>query len=167
MFYTFNFIGEINTDNINALNNCVNSIENLTSNDTLTININSTGGNVSSGIAIFNIVKKLSCNVVTHNLGEVSSAAILLYMAGKTRTAADISKFIIHPLTMNLNTTCNYYQLKELFSNLETDINNYLSIVTTEMPTITQKYDILNSLKCEALLLTKDDAVACGIVTNP
>lgn len=165
--YILNFIDAINTENINALNNSIDSIENLTANDTLVININSLGGSVSDGIAIYNIIKKLSCNVITHNLGEVSSAAILLYLAGKTRTAADISKFVIHPLAMNINATCNYYQLKELFDNLTTDINNYLSIVTTELPTITQKYDILNHLKCEALVLTKNDAVACDIVTNP
>ena len=98
MSYIFNFIGGINTENITTLNNYITSIKNLTSNDTLIINIDSTGGNVSDGIAIYNIIKKLPCNVITHNLGNVSSAAILLYMAGKTRTAADISKFMIHYL---------------------------------------------------------------------
>ena len=165
MTYSFNFIGAINTDNAIILTNYINS-QNLTSNDTLIININSMGGNVSDGVAMYNILKKLPCNVITHNLSEVSSAAILLYMAGKTRTAADISKFVIHPAVMDLHTTCNYYKLKELFNNLETDINNYFSILTTEIPTITQKYDILNCLKCNSLILTKNDAFACGIVTT-
>lgn len=166
MLYTFNFIGEINSQNINTLISYINSIENLTPTDTLIININSIGGSVSDGISIYNIIKKLSCNVITHNLGEVSSAAILLYLAGKTRTTADISKFMIHPLAFKLNETCNYYRIEELYNNLETDINNYLTIITTEIPTITQRYDILNYLKCKSLILTKRDAIVCGIVTN-
>lgn len=166
MSYIFNFIGEINSQNINTLINYINSIKNLTPNDTLIININSTGGNVSDGIAIYNTIKKLPCNVITHNLGDVSSAAILLYIAGKTRTAADISKFMIHPIVLNLNRICNYYQIKELINILEADINNYFSIITTEIPTITQKYDILNFLRYDALTLTKSEAIACDIVTQ-
>lgn len=167
MKYTFDFIGEINTNNIITLTNYIKSIQNLTSHDTLFININSTGGSISDGLAIYNIIKKLPCNVATHNLGEVSSAAILLYMTGTTRTSEDISKFLIHPITINLNAICNYYQLKELCDTLTADINNYLSIVTTEIPMITQKYNILNSLQYEALTLTKNDAISCGIITNP
>ena len=167
MLHTFNVIGEINAEKVIALKNTINSIENLTQNDTLVINIHSAGGNVSDAILMFNIIKNLSCNVVTHNLGEVLSAAVLLYMAGKTRTAADISKFLIHPLKANPNGAYNYYQLREVFDNLAADINNYYSIVTTAVPAITEKYDILKSLTCEALILTKNDAVACGIVTNP
>lgn len=166
MKYTFDFIGEINTNNIITLTNYIKSIQNLTSNDTLIININSSGGSISDGVAIYNIIKKLPCKVTTHNLGEVSSAAVLLYMAGTTRTSADISKFLIHPITMNLNSICNYYQIKELINILEADINNYFSIITREIPTITQKYNILHSLKCEALTLTKNDAIECDIVTN-
>ena len=166
MACTINFIGEINSQNITALIDCINSNKNLAPTDTLIININSGGGNVSDGVAIYNIIKKLPYHVITHNLGEVSSAALLLYMAGKTRTAAEISKFMIHPILLNPNRLCNYYQMKELTNILEADINNYFSIVTTEIPTITQKYDILNFLKYDSLTLTKSDAIACGIVTQ-
>lgn len=167
MLYTFSFAGEINARSLVDFINFINSNKNITPNDTLIININSPGGNLSDGIAIYNTIKQLPYNIITHNLGEVSSAAILLYMAGKTRTAEDISKFVIHPPIRSLNGNHNYYQLKEVFENLTTDINNYCSIVTTTVPTITEKYDILKSLTCEALVLTKNDAVACGIVTNP
>ena len=165
MLYTFSFAGEINARSLVDFINFVNSIENIAPDDALTININSPGGSVSDSVAIYNIIKKLPCNVITHNLGEVSSAAILLYMSGKTRTAEDISKFVFHPPIRSLNGNHNYYQLKEVLENLTTDINNYCSIVTATIPTITEKYDILKSLTCEALVLTKNDAVACGIVT--
>ena len=72
MLYAFNFTGDINTKNTNTLRAYINSIKNLTPNDTLIININSFGGTVSEGIAIYNTIKKIPCNVITHNLGEVS-----------------------------------------------------------------------------------------------
>ena len=167
MSYVFDYISEINTNNTIALNNYIKSIKNLTANDVLTININSTGGSVSEGIAAYNIIKQLPCKVVTHNLGEVSSAAILLYMAGNIRTASDISKFLIHPVKMGINENCNYYRLKELYANLEADINRYFSVLITEIPNITQIYDIENFLKHDSLVLSKKEAISCGMVTMP
>ena len=165
MPYKFDFSGEINTNNINTLITYIRSIKNLTSDDTLIININSMGGNVSDGIAIYNFLKQLKCKIVTNNLGDVSSAAILLYMAGNIRTASDVSKFMFHPIKMGINSSLNFYQIKELMNNLERDINNYYAIITAELPSITNYYNLSHILKYDSLILGKSDAIACGIIT--
>ena len=123
--YEFNFIGEINEENQTTLMNYVlsNKI------DKLVININSLGGSVASGVSLYNFLKKQTFEIITNNIGEVSSSAILLYLSGSKRLCEPISKFIIHPITLPVNGTYNYYQIQETNNILLSNINDYKNIV--------------------------------------
>ena len=45
--------------------------------------IQSGGGFVSDGICLYNFLKNLPINLVTYNMGNVSSMAVILYLAAK------------------------------------------------------------------------------------
>lgn len=58
--------------------------------------VQSAGGFVGDGIALHNFLKNLPINLVTYNVGQVSSAAVFVYLAGKKRIAAESAVFMIH-----------------------------------------------------------------------
>lgn len=160
----FDYIGNICDDNMLTLRQYIESqTEKIVS---LTININSSGGSVSSGIALYNYLIQKDFQIITHNLGEVSSSAILLYLTGNTRTAADVSKFIIHPLTYNIQADLSYCQVKEIYDSLKTDISNYEKIVNKNTNSLNGLYDVRQYLCSKSLILKTSDAYKCGLITQ-
>ncbi len=63
---------------------------------TLYLSISSTGGFIDPAITIYNFLRSLPCNIVTHNIGTVDSTAIIPFLAGSIRNASPFSKFLIH-----------------------------------------------------------------------
>jgi len=160
----FDFIGVINDENMLALRNFIESQnEQITS---LVINISSLGGSVTSGVTMYNYIKQQNFTVITHNLGEVSSAAILLYLAGSIRTASSISKFMFHPIKIGFGGDLPYYQVEEILKNIDADINNYAKIVNIETQSLNGIYDVDKYLRTDSLTLTPEDAHKCGIITK-
>lgn len=160
----FDYIGEINDNGLLTMQNHIKLQKGQITN--LTINISSPGGAVTPGIAMYNYLKKQDFNIITHNFGEVSSAAILLYLAGNIRTASAISKFMFHPIKADCNGALSYYQIEELLKNIEADITNYSKIVNVETDSLHRKYKIDEYLRTQILTLSKDSAFECGVVTK-
>ena len=61
--------------------------------------LNSTGGDLGSALALYNLIHKFPIPVSTHNIGEVSSSAVLVFLAGSIRYACNRSLFKLHSLT--------------------------------------------------------------------
>ena len=131
----------------------------------MTINISSLGGSVCTGITLYNYLKGKSFQITTHNLGEVSSSALLLYLAGTVRTAAPVSKFMIHPVKIGIGGELPYFQVEEILKNINADINNYAKIVNLETNGLNQLYDVDKYLRTDSLTLDIEAAKQCGIVT--
>ena len=166
MDVSYNFIGSINDQSVDRF---IYEIENIKQPiNTLTINISSLGSGVTPAIAMYNYLKSKSVKVYTHNLSEVSSAAILIYLAGEKRTAEDVSKFMIHPITICINESSTYYKVQEILNGVEADIKNYADIVNTETNNLMGKHsnNVEHFLKCESLHFNKQSAFDCGIVNQ-
>ena len=58
--------------------------------------INSSGGDLDTGIAAYNYLESLPITLRTHNIAQTSSAATLIYCAGDIRTASYHSSFLLH-----------------------------------------------------------------------
>lgn len=160
---TLNFMGRINSENVKSLQNLIQ--ENPNSIERLIVNINSEGGDVSYGVALYNYLKRMPFPVYTNNLGDVSSAAILLYLAGETRTAEPFSRFMIHPLTIELNGNYVCHQIEEHLEILSNNMQNYASIVRKETNSLNGKADIETVLRCKSLVLDFAHAQEYGIIT--
>lgn len=160
----FDFIGEINDINMIALRNFIESQNEPV--EKLLINISSLGGLVSSGVTMYNYLKQKNFQTITHNLGEVSSAAILLYLAGEIRTSSPISKFMFHPIKVDVSGNLTYYQVEEHLKNIDIDIKNYNSIVNISTGSLKKIYNIDTYLRSETLTLNREEAYRCGIVTK-
>lgn len=64
--------------------------------DTIHVHIDSYGGSVPEGWAIYNTLKQHKAQIVTHADGFVASAAIYPFLAGDERIASNVSAFFFH-----------------------------------------------------------------------
>ena len=94
-----------------ALNDFLRDLDALRSKDNITVHINSVGGDLYSGVSIYNRLKELPANVTTVNDGIAASAASLIFQAGNTRRVHAGSNVMIHQAAGLL---IGYYQSKDL-----------------------------------------------------
>lgn len=74
----------------------------------------STGGLVDDGIAIYNYLSNLPIEITTYNGGSVQSIAVLVYLAGKVRKASRNASFLIHKTSFGfpVNPTAEMMRLR-------------------------------------------------------
>ncbi len=58
--------------------------------------LSSRGGDLGSGVSIYNFLKGVPAEVVTHNFGDVQSAALVLFCAGVRRLCVPNGSFVFH-----------------------------------------------------------------------
>ncbi len=163
--FTITHVGAIDDNFVNSVINIVNSFQTMPTE--LILSISSGGGQVMHGITAYNYLKKLPCVLHTHNMGEVSSAAILPYLAGQIRTADAVSKFMFHPLTIGINAEMSYPKFQELLSMLDRDIINYAAIVEREAQQLCKTHDIMSVLKHDTLVVTAAEGHELGLLKDP
>lgn len=83
----------------------------LATKDNITIHINSVGGDLYAGVAIYNRLKELPANITTINDGLAASAASLIFQAGDTRKVNAGSNLMVHQA---MGFLFGYYQLSDL-----------------------------------------------------
>jgi ATP-dependent Clp endopeptidase proteolytic subunit ClpP len=103
--------GEAIPGNFIAQDEFLRDLEGLTGKDSITVHINSVGGDMYAGIAIYNRLKGLAANVTTINDGLAASAGSLIFMAGDTRKVNAGSNLMIHGAAGFLY---GYYQVQDL-----------------------------------------------------
>ncbi len=70
-------------------------------NDELCIFMNSTGGNLDDGLALFGFLRSLPIKVTTINMGLIASIAIAPFLAGQKRIALPNARFHFHDFEWN------------------------------------------------------------------
>lgn len=76
-------------------------LDQLTDVDTINVNINSYGGEVAEGFAIYNALKRHSAKVVTRCDGFACSIASVIFAAGDERIMHDASLLMVHNVWQN------------------------------------------------------------------
>lgn len=166
MCFPIDFVGPIDNYSLANLKNRIEKENQISQITGLRLNIHSLGGSVTDAAAIYNYLKTLPFEIHTHNCGEVTSAAILIYLAGTKRTAEKYSKFMIHPIKFTLNGSYSHFQLKEFADTVNADIKLYASIVNKETTNLCGFYDAEDLLKGKSATLSPEEARHCGIITN-
>lgn len=64
----------------------------------INVHVDSYGGEVSEGFAIYNALRAKNAKITTHADGFVASAAIYPFLAGTQRIANNVSAFYFHPV---------------------------------------------------------------------
>lgn len=108
--------GEPFPGNFIAQDEFLKDLDELAGKDNITVHINSVGGDLYAGLAIYNRLKGLAANVVTVNDGLAASAGSLIFQAGNVRKMNAGSNLMIHGAAGFLY---GYYQVQDLKSAIK------------------------------------------------
>lgn len=89
-------VGIINEDSVNSLILQLRYLERLDPDEEITIYINSPGGEVSSGLALYDVMKAIRCPKRTVCVGLAASMGAILFAAGDQREMLAHSRVMIH-----------------------------------------------------------------------
>ena len=151
--------GEAIPGNFIAQDEFLRDLEGLNGKDSVTVHINSVGGDMYAGIAIYNRLKGLAAKVTTINDGLAASAGSLIFMAGDTRKVNAGSNLMIHGAAGFLY---GYYQVQDLNAiKKQLEAHNRAGINIYAEATGRDKDTIKNMVDRETWL-TGADAVEAG-----
>ena len=89
-------IGEITEDSVAALIIQLRYLHREAPEQEITMYINSPGGEVSSGLALYDVMKAIQCPIRTVCVGTAASMAAILFLSGDKRDMLTHSKVMIH-----------------------------------------------------------------------
>tara|TARA_Y100000310_G_scaffold333156_1_gene410116 strand:+ start:4143 stop:4712 length:570 start_codon:yes stop_codon:yes gene_type:complete len=75
------------------------------SKEPLHVLIDTDGGSLKTALSIYDILKSFNGPIYTYALSEVSSAGVLIYLAGERRYAFPHSQFMTHPSSLSVSGT--------------------------------------------------------------
>ena len=129
--------------------------------DKLNVHINSYGGDVSEGLAIYNVLKNSQTKITTYCDGFACSAASVIFMAGAERIMNSASLLMIHNAWSWASGDANDFrkQADDLDKITQASINAYMSRVW-----ITEE-ELKEKMNAESWL-TAEEALADGFATK-
>ena len=89
-------VGEINDESVYSLCRQLRQLQREDPDGQITMFINSPGGEVSSGLALYDVMAGLSCPIRTVCLGTAASMGSILFVAGSERESLPHGRVIIH-----------------------------------------------------------------------
>lgn len=95
----------------------------------IVIQISSSGGSSDHGLLAYNFLKQLGIKVTTIGMGNVDSAAIMLFAAGSTRISAPSCRFLIHEAMATIQGQFNANKLGELKNITERINEDYCNVI--------------------------------------
>lgn len=89
-------VGEINADSVNSLIRQIRHLARQDPEGEISIYINSPGGQVSSGLALYDVMKAVPCPIRTVCVGTAASMAAVLFAAGDRRDMLPHANVMLH-----------------------------------------------------------------------
>lgn len=142
----------------------IDRLEDLSDNEPITIKLNSTGGNVYDGYAIYDRIKASPCHVTIQGWGNVMSMATFIMQAADERVLSPNTVYMIHyGSTYNAGNTADTVRWSEFSS--KHDMPNfervYLEQIHKKHPRFKQK-NLQEMLKTDTIL-TAVQAIELGL----
>ena len=88
--------GPVTTESVDSLFKQLIHLEKLDPEKEITLYINSPGGEVNSGLALYDCIKSIKAPVNTVCIGIAASMGAIIFLAGKTRYMLENSSIMIH-----------------------------------------------------------------------
>lgn len=154
--------GKINAESVNSIILQLMHLESQNPDQEIIIYINSPGGEVISGLALYDVMNSISCPIHTICLGMAASMGAIIFAAGNKRSMFPHSKIMIHdPLTVGISGSA--LQVQQLTNNLMETRKLSAKILAKHcnktIPEILEK----TSSDC---YFTAEEAVSFGIADN-
>lgn len=155
--------GEPVQGNFIALDEFLSDLDRLKTKNNITVHINSVGGDLYSGVAIYNRLKNLPGSITTINDGLAASAGSVIFMAGSSRKMNAGSNLMLHQAMGFLYGYYNNNDLKDVAKQLtaanKAGINIYAEATGLDPEAIKAQVD-------RETWLTGREAVEAGYATE-
>lgn len=139
-------------------------LEDLSATESITVKINSVGGNVYDGYAIYDRIKRSPCHVTAEGWGQVMSMATFIMQAADERVLAPNTVFMIHyGSTFNIGNTADTVNWSAF--SAKHDMPTFEEIYLRQIKKKNPKYklkDLQSALRTDTIL-TAPEAVKLGL----
>ena len=131
--------------------------------DRFVLLISSPGGNVFAGITLYNFLKGIPAELVTHNIGSTNSIAAAVFCAGRRRLSVPHGVFLIHGPRANFPQGASLEPdlLAERLNSLRIDAENLAGIIAAN--TKRSEAQVMQDM-LERTSLNPEQALAYGLV---
>ena len=132
-------------------------------NNELYLCLSTPGGEVASGITIYNFLRGLPIKVITHNIGNIDSIGNAIFLAGEMRRASQHSTFMFHGVGFDIKSQMRIEEknLREMMDAMSADHKRMADIIADRT---TLSFDEARQLFTEARTKNADDALNAGVV---
>ncbi len=126
-----NLFGEINPTKVGQIMSICTNVIGRYNPSNLYFMFSSSGGDVTSGITLFNFLKSLPLKIIMHNIGSIDSIATVIFLSGSERYAVNNSSFLFHGVGVNVAQGANFNlnTIQEIESRLKIDQDKISGIV--------------------------------------
>lgn len=157
--YIYNVIGRDFYDEAVSAKKFVNELNDLKGVEELHVRINSPGGSVFEGLAIYNALLRFEGKVITHVDGLAASMASAVFMAGEERYMGESTMLMIHdPWTAAMGNAADFRRLADLLDKTKEGlVGAYLRGASDK--------DEVSKLMSEETWFTASEAVEKGFAT--
>ena len=152
--------GEKIPGNYIALDEFLKDLEDIKDKENITLHINSGGGELYAGLAIYNRLKALKGTITTINDGLAASAASLIFQAGDVRKMNAGSNLMAHGVAGFLYGYYNVEDLKELITEFKAHNKAVVNVYAEAMGV---SYEEAKSFVEGETWLTGEEAVNKGL----
>ena len=121
------------------------------------------GGEVASGITLYNFLRALPVNVTMHNMGNVDSIGNSIFAAGGERFCCQHSTFMFHGVGLPINGNVEEKAAREVLQGILADQNRIGSILVDRTNITT---DQAGEFFREARTIDAASALDLGIVSE-
>lgn len=127
----------------------------------ISVYINSYGGEVAEGLAIYNALKRHKAKVVTHCDGFACSISSVIFMAGDERVMSNTSTLMIHNAWSRVSGNANDFRKEadDLEKITQLSVNAYMSQVSVSE-------EELKTMMDEETWLMPQEALEYGFATS-
>lgn len=137
-----------------------NAIKDLGEVDTLNVHINSPGGSVYDGVAIFNMLRQHKASVTVHIDGLAASIASVIAMSGDKVVMPSNSMMMIHnAMSVSMG---NANDMRKMADDLEKINESVINSYIAKNPELDREY--LKALMDDETWLTASEAYELGLV---
>lgn len=143
-----------------GLDEFLEDLEEIKDKNSITVHINSGGGDLYAGLAIYNRLKSVKGTVITINDGMAASAASLIFQAGDVRKMNAGSNFMAHGVAGFLFGYYNADDLKELVTQFKAHNKAVVNVYAERMGV---SYDEAKHFVEGETWLTGQEAVEKGL----
>jgi ATP-dependent protease ClpP protease subunit len=159
----FGFSGLIDPGGVTRICSALNHAANNNF-DQVHLCINSAGGYVGDGVYLYNHIRAMPIEVVTHNTGSVSSIAVAVFLGARKRICSRLSTFMIHPTSMmSQHEGMSWERLQASLGAALADDQRTEDILR-ERTTLPD--DLLQARRVKDVHITSQDALKFGIVNS-